>query len=1522
MNQKKFTFNACKLVLPISLIISLCLLLGAFTGGAQETNPPAPQMQSIFPPSYSVGKDSINFTFDFFDKEGDLDYLQLDIIGPDPYDLPISKIQLFLYADEIDPFQSYNTSEKAVFTDMGIFVTYDNASQKWIVEIQTNEPWDDDNPWSQPIGSDVWPTGIYHFFVKVRDVNGNKWGGDLSYGSYSHYTYCFHSIQTMINSVDSPKTIHVLPGTYFENILINKSNIDMVGHANPVIDGQGSTSIHVVNDSVSLAGFKVENASDSDGSEIGIHIDNVNGGTIRNNNIYKNNFGIQIKDSSNVRICSNEIYANWIPTNHSSYQDCLNGGIGLNVLTVGSGNTNHIIQDNVIHDNHRQGIYLGSPTRNIDDSSSTTNITIKGNQIYDNGVAWSICGGYAGGSGDEYGIYLSATDDCVIGPNNKIYDHNKWTDGAGVFFQNSRDNSLLSNIVMSMTNTSQLANGYIESNSIGIILYNNSINNNIHSNDIKNNDIGIRIFDSTNGSDSGMGNQITKNNILGNSQYGVAYGLGGGATTVIQAQHNWWGTSTGPFHPSSNPSGAGNEVSDHVNYSDWLTFSWYNIVWVDSYYDENTPGWNITHFDTITSGLQSSYPYGVLNVKPGTYREVLQIDKPVTLHGSFGSDVTTITDEGSTYSQMQQTNGHTVQIAHSNVVIEDVTIMRTGYTSYHPIATIGNLGRLGLSDIYLNNCTIESVGLCTAFTDVENLTVSDLIFLAQLDDRLISISNSTHVTLYNNTLNDYNLIGITLDNCQDSTIQKNIIHQKSYRGIELIDCENITLSELDHDYNYEDAISLFHANDIIIKDSTFSNSKWAIHAEKNVTVLLDNNAYSSVNHSIYGLAYLSDEERYYGDVQEAINQSTIGGTITVFSGVFQENIVIDKKVEIKGNGTVDQIIIEGDPSAPTVLIGGNRTVKQITIDGISLKGGLHCLQTQRYKDISGLSILNCRLTNAADTSLYIDPHNYSDTPPIRDGTDLFTSPVQIQNTYVRGGVYFRFHPFELYGVDVNTQLKMNNNDIDNMFLDGSIAVIIENNFFYSLGMAYSSDIQINHNIFENPWEERYGIYLWSIDGLAPVKNVNISHNTITGYNSITVGSGVSGQGILLAGALNVDILNNQILANTDGIFITEEYVNRNGEVCAGDVIDVLIRNNDIENGQNGIRLSENVTGLSMINNKININGRGIWLHQASEHVIKNNSLIGNYYGIRIDEGSEENIIYNNYFNDNFVNARDPYSTTNKWNISLTPGTNIMGGPYLGGNYWDDYTGEDTDGDGIGDESIPYNASGEIVHNGDFLPLVFTDDVSPEVTVIYPNGGEVLSGDIQIRWNATDDIDPNLSIDIEYSNDNGSTWDIISPNENNDGAYVWNTSAVDEGNYLIKVTATDSFGNTANDTSDAPFSIYREYPGPQITLDHPQMGYVYFFGVQKVRFLSQNCFAIGHLDIEATVETSSEIEKVEFYIDDLLMHIQEGNTEQVYTWKWDEAVLFTHEIKVIAYDVHGGTSEDSIEVTIFNFNIIP
>jgi parallel beta-helix repeat protein len=55
--------------------------------------------------------------------------------------------------------------------------------------------------------------------------------------------------------------------------------------------------------------------------------------------------------------------------------------------------------------------------------------------------------------------------------------------------------------------------------------------------------------------------------IYDNTGYGV---FNSNSTVVVDADSNWWGDATGPYHPKLNPGGLGDTVSDYVDFDPWL----------------------------------------------------------------------------------------------------------------------------------------------------------------------------------------------------------------------------------------------------------------------------------------------------------------------------------------------------------------------------------------------------------------------------------------------------------------------------------------------------------------------------------------------------------------------------------------------------------------------------------------------------------------------------------------------------------------------------------------------------------------------------------------------------------------------------------------------------------------------------------------------------------------------------------------------------------------------------------------
>jgi parallel beta-helix repeat protein len=319
-----------------------------------------------------------------------------------------------------------------------------------------------------------------------------------------------------------------------------------------------------------------------------------------------------------------------------------------------------------------------------------------------------------------------------------------------------------------------------------------------------------------------------------------------------------------------------------------------------------------------------------------------------------------------------------------------------------------------------------------------------------------------------------------------------------------------------------------------------------------------------------------------------------------------------------------------------------------------------------------------------------------------------------------------------------------------------------------------------------------GVY---VDQAAIVTSV-ITDNTI--FNN-TAGGGDYNDGIRLNDYVkNVWIEGNLIYDNDYGVDINPD--------SDTTTVNITIFNNTIlSHTSDGIyaRLLED---SSMRDNIIQDNGNGLYLDNVNGTTITGNTANSNsQYGIYLS-GSSGNTIYNNFFN-NTANAGFGGTVyANDWNTTKTAGTNIVGGPYLGGSYWTkpDGTGfsetcTDADADGICDSSNSL-ASGNV----DYLPLI-ADPTPPTVTVTSPQN---------ITYNAAT-ITLNISTDetanVTYSLNGAANVSLY--NMSTQGSTT--LTAVEGGNN-VTVYAVDAFNNL--DSTTVYFTV--DTTTPSITFVSP------------------------------------------------------------------------------------------------------
>jgi parallel beta-helix repeat protein len=244
--------------------------------------------------------------------------------------------------------------------------------------------------------------------TSVEASEPTTWIVDHSFGLGN-----FTKIQDAVNGANVGDTIFVHNGTYYENVVVDKS-LSIFGEDvdSTIVWGNGtSTVISITASNVDFVGFTVRNSSiRATDSGIGI-IGPSTGNVIRHNKITENGYGIGLYTCNNTQVSDNSIFSN------------LYSGIQLHLSQESTISNNYILENS-------DGILVDSSADNIIFGNIISHNIIDGIVLYlsaDNNISGNTISSH-----NSYGISLTYS------PDNTFY-HNSFNNTYQVFPSASSD---------------------------------------------------------------------------------------------------------------------------------------------------------------------------------------------------------------------------------------------------------------------------------------------------------------------------------------------------------------------------------------------------------------------------------------------------------------------------------------------------------------------------------------------------------------------------------------------------------------------------------------------------------------------------------------------------------------------------------------------------------------------------------------------------------------------------------------------------------------------------------------------------------------------------------------------------------------------------------------------------------------------------------------------------------------------------------------------------------------------------
>ena len=689
------------------------------------------------------------------------------------------------------------------------------------------------------------------------------------------------------------------------------------------------------------------------------------------------------------------------------------------------------------------------------------------------------------------------------------------------------------------------------------------------------------------------------------------------------------------------------------------------------------------NFTSIQDAINGATAGDTIQVMSGTYNEVIEINKSLTITGIARVGeyphigiytmpvAVNISAPGVTFEgfDIHGEGEHAIELKASHITIRNVTvgIHRPGYEGDAVMEGIG------ISNITISDCTMQSTGgYGIYFQDSQNLTVERNIII--VNNQSVNVSPSAIASIFSPLRSDY--AGFLFENntVTGGTIESSAIwpgQQGPTADIHNIIIRNNTVTNSPGSGIFVNALpdtadtgeAMYHQSDIAILDNQVSDSEdgdgisvwWARDC------LISGNKVKNLKDYQSGV-YLEESTRIKvvnNTISDCTGEDTTGlelygVTASTVSGNKMDRNTYNFAFSSSGNLS-PRMDIDGTNLADGRPIRYYQGLDHFSVDGKEANGAAYYFINCRDFSAAGLAP-----SHMHEGITYMNCQNgtltHSDVEHCMVGISLLLSSdcMVFTNRLSDNTAGIRMSGF-------NNSMVWRNE----VYNSGETGLMIS---------GINQDLKVSNNNIRN---NSMGIIL----SINPLVAENY-HNTLDGNEIIG-----NNRGLIVRGTRGLTATNN-VIGDSTGSGIVFQYAR-----------DTRFSQNQIRNNSVGIEILTSPFGSS---------------------VTGNNTVVDNYFnnfnqviilqpedpkGIILQKEMKDLPVFDEKKDSSGLIAAVPSSVVNYWNVTKTAGTNIVGGPYLGGNYWASpnalgFSETHADrGDGFCNESYVFDG-----HNIDYLPL--------------------------------------------------------------------------------------------------------------------------------------------------------------------------------------------------------------------------